>query len=126
MVLPTCLLFTAIKFAALVVVSLSGTICSPVHVHLLPVSIVAPLYFTVTPIFVNSTLHSALHSVTTDTSECEFNPVGVGVNLHPLVGCAGRVVESAEGVLLVLVSSAIIASAVTAIPKQVLVLRYGG
>ena len=62
------------KLAVLIVDLLKGNIHSPVCVHFLPVSIVVPLYFTVAPILVRRTSHPALHSVTAEIRECEFNP----------------------------------------------------
>ena len=62
------------KLAVLIVDLLKGTIHSPVRVHLLPVSIVVPLYFTVAPILVRRTSHPALHSVTAEIRECKFSP----------------------------------------------------
>ncbi len=51
-----------------------GIIHNPVRMHLLPHRIMRPRYLIKHPIFVNSTLHSALHSVTALMRECEANP----------------------------------------------------
>jgi hypothetical protein len=51
-----------------------GIIHNPVRIHLLPHRIVHPRYLIEHPIFVNSTLHPALHSVTTLMREREANP----------------------------------------------------
>ncbi len=52
----------------------SGIIHRPVRVHLFPHIIVRPRYVMVHPIFVKSTSHPALHSVTTLMRECDAKP----------------------------------------------------
>ena len=52
----------------------SGIIHRPVRVHLLPHIIVRPRCVIVHPIFVKSTSHPALHSVTTLMRECDAKP----------------------------------------------------
>jgi hypothetical protein len=51
-----------------------GIIHNPVRMYLLPHRIVRPRYLIEHPIFVNSTSHLALHSVTMLMRECEANP----------------------------------------------------
>ena len=62
------------KLVVLIVGLFKVTIHSLVRVHLLPVSIVVPLYFTLTLILVKRTSHLSLHSVTMEIRECEFSP----------------------------------------------------
>ncbi len=52
----------------------SGIIHRPVRVHLFPHIIVRPRCVMVHPIFVKSTSHPALHSVTTLMRECDAKP----------------------------------------------------
>ncbi len=51
-----------------------GIIHNPMRMHLLPYRIVRPGCVMVHPILVKRTLHPALQSVTTITSECDANP----------------------------------------------------
>jgi hypothetical protein len=51
-----------------------GIIHSPVHVPLWPHTVVRPQYTIVHPIFVNVTVHPALHIATMERSECEARP----------------------------------------------------
>jgi hypothetical protein len=75
-----------------------GNIHNPVCMYLLLHRIVRPGYLIEHPIFVNSTSHPTLHSVTTLMRECEANPgmmwarhVGVGrfgkSSVHVCVDC---------------------------------------
>jgi hypothetical protein len=75
-----------------------GIIHNPVRMHLLPHRIVRPRYLIQHPIFVSSTSHPALHSVTNLMRECEANPgmmwarrAGVGrsgkSSVHVCVDC---------------------------------------
>ncbi len=51
-----------------------GIIHSPVCVHLWPHTMVWPQYMIVHPIFVKVMVHSALHIVTMERSECKARP----------------------------------------------------
>ena len=75
-----------------------GIIHNPVRMHLLPHRIMRPRYLIEHPIFVNSTSHPTLHSMTTLMRECEANPgmmwvrrAGVGrlgkSSMHVCVDC---------------------------------------
>jgi hypothetical protein len=66
-----------------------GIIHNPVHMHLLPHRIMRPLYLIEHPIFVNSTSHPALHSMTTLMRECEANP-GMMWARRAIVGRPGK------------------------------------
>ncbi len=66
-----------------------GIIHNPVRMHLLPHRIVRPRYFIEHPVFVNSTLHPALHSMTTLMRECEANP-GMMWARRAIVGRSGK------------------------------------
>jgi hypothetical protein len=57
--------------------------------HLLPHRIVRPRYLIEHPIFVNSTLHPTLLSMTMLMRECEANP-GMMLARHALVGRSGK------------------------------------
>jgi hypothetical protein len=57
--------------------------------HLLPHRIVRPWYLIKNPIFMNSTLHPTIHSVTTLMKECEANP-GMMWARHAGVGRLGK------------------------------------
>ena len=72
-----------------VVVSLTGTIHKPVLVHLLPVSTILPLYLTMQPILLKVTSQPALHSLTTDSRECDAKP-GMMWPSRAFVGNLGR------------------------------------
>ena len=61
----------------------------PFLVHLIPLSIIRPNCFTWQSIFVNITSHPALHSFTTDISECDANP-GMMCPSLSLLGSYGR------------------------------------
>ena len=71
------------------VVSLTGTIHKPVLVHLLPVSTILPLYLTMQPILLKVTSQPALHSLTTDSRECDAKP-GMMWPSRAFVGNLGR------------------------------------
>lgn len=66
--------FSYTMLTLFIVLILSRTIHSQVHIHSLPVSTVLPWYFTITPIFVKRTLHPTLHRTTSDVKECVLSP----------------------------------------------------
>lgn len=72
--------------------SLTGIIQSPVLVHFLPTNTVLPRYRTVHAIFVNSTVHPALHNLTTDNSECDAKP-GIMWAIRAFLGRVGRLMS---------------------------------
>ena len=67
----------------------SGINHRPVRVHLWPQTIVRPRYVIVHPIFVNLTMHPALHKVTAESSECDARP-GMMWAARALCGRDGR------------------------------------
>jgi hypothetical protein len=66
-----------------------GIIHNPVRMHLLLHRIVRPRYLIEHPIFVNSTSHPTLHSMTMLMRECEANP-GMMWARHAVVGRLGK------------------------------------
>jgi hypothetical protein len=62
---------------------------NPVHMHLLPHRIVQPQCVMVHPILVKRTLHPALQSVTTLTSECNSKP-GITWARRAMAGNLGK------------------------------------
>jgi hypothetical protein len=66
-----------------------GTIHKPVLVHLCPHTIVRPRYTMVQLIFVNVTVHPALHMVTTERREWDARP-GMMWAAHASAGRSGR------------------------------------
>jgi hypothetical protein len=64
-----------------------GIIHNPVRMHLLPHRIMRPQYLIKHPIFMNSTSHPALHSMTMLMRECEAN---LGMMCARVVGRSGK------------------------------------